>query len=458
MIRVGRVAAVMCCAGLAIGYAGLTGQVSGGDLDLRGGASARHTTKTAQAGHDLRDAQTNQAASPVPTVEEQSARMAAARHLLSARAAAVKSGRKAAWMATVDAPGSAFGRRQSVAFDNLIRLPLGQFSYSTVQPGPALGAARAHQIGRKTWVATVAGSYLLAGFDRGPQSFETTFTLVQRTGGWRIADDTDGHTARQMWDLPGLKVLQGRSTIVIGNAPQSRMRGYSAIADSAVRRLSGVWGTDWNAHVVVLTPSTTAEYAALLSRADQSLDQVAAVTQGLIEPGQRAQGDRIVISPRTFTALQPNGRRVVVTHELTHVAVRSSTTRSVPIWLSEGMADYVAYSGLDLPRARVASGLLTLVRQGKGPTALPTAADFDPSLTTIAPSYSGSWLAVCRLVDLYGQARVVAFYRAVAGDQTVRSDPETRTAQAFTQRFGLSESQFAQGWQRYLQTLAHSQG
>jgi hypothetical protein len=201
------------------------------------------------------------------------------------------------------------------------------------------------------------------------------------------------------------------------------------------------------------------EYAALLSRtADKALDQVAAVTQGVIEPGQRAQGDRVVVSPKAFTALQPSGRRVVITHELAHVATRSSTTEPVPIWLSEGMADYVAYSGLDLPRERVAGELLTLVRQGKGPKALPTAVDFDPSRATIAPSYSGSWLAVSRLVDLYGQARVVAFYRAIAGgptfDQAARSDPEAVSAQAFTQLFRVSEAQFVKGWKRYLKTLA----
>jgi hypothetical protein len=165
--------------------------------------------------------------------------MTAAQDLLSARMRAVKAERKSAWMATVDMPGSAFGRRQSVAFDNLIRLPLGVFRYGAVHPAPALGAARALQVGPKAWVATVRGTYMLSGYDRAPRSFEATYTLVQRPGGWRIADDADGATALQMWDLPGLRVLRGHSVIVIGNASMPRMRDYSAVADSAVRRLSG---------------------------------------------------------------------------------------------------------------------------------------------------------------------------------------------------------------------------
>jgi len=364
-------------------------------------------------------------------------------------------------MATVDLPGSDFGRRQSVAFDNLSKLPLVQFSYGAVALAPALTDARAEEVGPNAWVATVTGTYTLAGFDRAPRSFEAAYTLVQRTAGWRIAGDADGATALQPWDLPGMRVLRGHSAIVIGNAPQDRMRGYGAIADEAARRVSGVWGTGWNSHVVIVTPATTKEFAGLLLRSDdEGLDQVAAITQGVIDPGQPARGDRVVINPEAFMALQPIGRRVVITHELAHLAVRSSTTRAVPDWLSEGLADYIGYSGLDLPRERVVAELLSQVRAGKGPKALPTAADFDPAQTKIAPAYSGSWLAVSRLVDLYGQTRVIAFYRAIAGGlkvgQGVQSDPDAIVMQAFPGSFGVTEVQFVEGWRRYLNTLAQA--
>ncbi|MBE3073811.1 MAG: hypothetical protein IMZ75_02525 [Actinobacteria bacterium] len=456
MTKARRAAAIALCAGLAVG---LAGQLTG-NMDLhRASESVRWATDKAQSGRDG----TTQAASSVPMVDAQTARMAAAQDLLSTRAAAVKARNKRAWMATVDPADSAFRGRQSVAFDNLIKLPLGQFSYGPVQPAPALAAARAQRVGPKAWVTTVTGTYSLAGFDRAPRAFAAMYTLLHRPDGWRIADDTDGVTALQMWDLPRLRVRRGQSCIVIGNAPEAPMRDYSAIADSAVRRVSRVWGTDWNAHVVIVTPSTTEEFAKLLLRSsDEGLDQVAAITQGVIDPGLRAQEDLVVINPKAFTALQPMGRRMVITHELTHVAARSSTTGPVPIWLTEGMADYVGYSGLDLPRERVASELLTLVRAGKGLTELPTEVDFDPSRTQIAPSYSESWLAVSRLVDLYGQAQVVAFYRVVAAgstvDRAVQLDPDARAALAFPKSFGVTEAQFVDSWRRYLKTLAHTRG
>ena len=450
MTRPRRVAAIALCVGFALG---IMGQLNG-SVSLPGGiGSLRDKAVESQPG----ERSSNQAASSLPRVDEQTSRLAAVQGLLSARAAAVRSGDKSSWMATVDLPGSPFRARQGLGFDNLIKLPLGQFTYGAARLAPALSAPRARQAGPRAWAATVTGTYTLAGYDRAPQSFEATYTFVQRPGGWRMADDADGATPLQLWDLPGMRVVRGRSGIVIGNAPASRMREYSAIADSAVRRVSGFWGTGWSSHVVIVTPSTSEQFAGLLARSSgEGLDQVAAITQGVVEAGQQAQGDRVVINPTAFTALQPVGRRVVITHELTHVATRSSTDSPVPIWLAEGMADYVGYSGLGLPRGRVAGELVTLVRAGKGPTGLPTDVDFDPAQSKIAPSYSASWLAVSRLVDLYGRARVVAFYRRVASASTVgQADPDATASLAFPRSFGVTEAQFVEGWKRYLGTLAH---
>jgi hypothetical protein len=452
MTRARRAAAIALCAGLAVGVAG---QLNG-SFDVPGVIGSLRQSTAGTSGHGG----TNQAASSVPKVDEQTARLAAAQTLLSARAAAVKARSKSAWMATVDLPRSAFRERQSVEFDNLVKLPLGRFSYSAPQPALALTRTRVHAVGPSAWAARVTGTYSLAGFDRAPLAFDATYTLVRRPGGWRISGDADGDTPLQMWDLPGLRVVKGKSGIVIGNAPESRMREYSRVADLGVRRVSGVWGTDWNSHVVIVTPSTSSEFASLLLRSsDKGLDQVAAITQGVIEPGRRAQGDRVVINPRAFTALQPLGRRVVITHELTHIAARSSTTSPTPIWLTEGMADYVGYSGLGLARERVVSELLVLVRAGKGPKTLPAEAEFDPSKGKIAPSYSGSWLAVSRLVDLYGQARVVAFYRAVGSAPTAgadQPDPEAVAAAAFPRSFGVTQAHFVDGWLHYLRTLSRT--
>ena len=412
------------------------------------GAASLATTATTE-----RPAAAATSASPGPDPEQ--LRLQALQSLLQRRAAAVTAHRKADWMATVADPGSVFGKRQSQVFDNLMRLPLARFTYADARNQTALSPTGGSADGPGAWVAKVQGQWALRGFDRGARTYDEYLTVVRRGGGWRLADDRDGGSQLQVWDLPGMRVLTGQRSLVLGNAPPSRMQAYRAQADAGVARVTSVWGTGWSRHVVLVTPATTAEFASLLSRDKNGLDQVAAVTEGPIVTGETAKADRVVVNPGAFTRLASLGRRVVITHELTHVAIRSTTTRPVPIWLSEGMADYVGYSGLGLPRQRVAAELLTRVRQGRGPTRLPTTSDFDPTRSTIAPAYSAAWLACVRIADTYGQARLVAFYRAAAGGLVAQGeDPDAVTARAFTSVLKVSQQKFTAAWRAYLRGLA----
>jgi hypothetical protein len=210
---------------------------------------------------------------------------------------------------------------------------------------------------------------------------------------------------------------------------------------------------------VLVVPGTTAQLGEQLSQDPASLTQVAAVTDGPFDATGRAGADRIFVNPHAFASLQPRGQQVVVTHESTHVAIRSTTDRPVPLWLSEGMADFVGYRDAGVTRQQVAAALLQRVRTGHGPTALPSAADFDPSRTTIAPSYNAAWLAVNRIVDRFGLAALVRFYRTAATSPEPSAppgDPDANTAAAFGSVLHVSEASFTQDWLAYLRRLAAS--
>ena len=106
------------------------------------------------------------------------------------------------------------------------------------------------------------------------------------------------------------------------------------------------------------------------------------------------------------------------------------------------------------------------VRAGTAPRRLPSDADFDPRRTRIAPAYAAAWLACSRLADRYGQARLVAFYRAVAGARSAgrlgsrgsgRSEPPTPAAaadRAFGSVLGTTEQAFVSSWASYATRLA----
>jgi hypothetical protein len=167
------------------------------------------------------------------------------------------------------------------------------------------------------------------------------------------------------------------------------------------------------------------------------------------------RNDRVVLNPGAFDRLGPTGRRVVLTHELTHVAVRSSTTAAVPIWLSEGTADYVAYKDSGVPVRTAAADVLGLVRRGEGPTTLPTTADFDPTRTSIAPAYSAAMLACAMLVERYGEPSLVRVYQLAATRGPGPHDsPDARLGRAFGAVLGTTARRFTADWRRYLVRMA----
>jgi hypothetical protein len=134
---------------------------------------------------------------------------------------------------------------------------------------------------------------------------------------------------------------------------------------------------------------------------------------------------------------------VVLTHETTHVATRLSTTASTPLWLSEGVADWVAYRDSGRTAREIAPELAADVKAGRPPAALPTAADFRSGAKDLAQAYEGGWLA-CRLIaDQWSPQTLTAFYRAVARGGTL--DAHLRAA------LGIGSAQFTARWRSYVE-------
>lgn len=388
-----------------------------------------------------------------PDADQQ--RVSALQILLAARSRAVLKGDKPAWLATIDPQAGAFRQRQAQVFENLRGVPFSDFSYEFDGVAGPLPTPRRRQLGPTAWVARVVADYRIQGYDRSPSQTEQYLTSVQRKGRWYLASDTDGATDPQLWDLGPVGVVRGAHVLVIGTADVPTLQSYVAQGDAAIGRVTQVWGQNWPRRAVLLVPSTQDQMGQLLKRTD-GLDQIAAVTVGeLSSDGSGAAGsDRVVVNPSAFARLGVTGRRVVLTHELTHVAVRASTSAAVPIWLSEGFADYVGYRGVDLSRRTVAADELALVRQGEGFTHLPTVEDFDPSRTTIAPAYSAAWLACSLIADRYGQQALVRLYRTTATSQV--DNPEIALSQAFVSVLGTSQAAFAKSWIAYMRQLAAS--
>ncbi|OFE15774.1 hypothetical protein BA895_21405 [Humibacillus sp. DSM 29435] len=364
---------------------------------------------------------------PTPALPQESP-IAGTERMLRARVAAVSDGAREHWLAPV--AGSLLRERQGQVFDRMrsigvigLRL-VSVTGQSPVVSPPALTPSSATPPSSLRVKARF--SYRLAGFDTADRTFDVDLSV-------HPAPSADGepqviawapHDRPQPWDLDHLTVRRSATSLVLAGSPHLAT-DLLARADAAQSHVAAVWGRSRPA--VWVAPATDTEAALLLGRGavdPVALRDVAAVTDGPLPARQPAGADRIVIVPKAWISLSGRGRDVVAAHELTHVVVRGSTTGAVPLWLSEGFAEFVAYRAVSLPEGDIVRPAVDAVRRSGLPRDLPTAAQFDPAAGGVQAAYGLSLLVVRTLAERDGVPALVRFYREVA-DTSERSAAAT---------------------------------
>ena len=348
-------------------------------------------------------------------------RTAAVEALLKRRADAVLHRNKGAFLADLDPTQSRFLLKQAALFEHLRSVRFSGWSYevdatSEQEHTPALDAARG-----TWWAPDVLLHYSLAGFDAMPTEEDQGFTFTQRDGRWYLAADADflktgRPTQRDLWDTGDVQVTKGTSCLALAHPGGA---GMAALAlrecDASVPRVTAVWGRGWARTVVLVVPDTPAELQTLVPDIGDVSNIAAVATAELVDQqhGYHPVGDRVVVNPDNFRDLGPLGRRVVLTHEVTHVATRAATGPEIPTWFVEGIADYVGFLHTDIPLSLSALELRKAIRAGHLPKALPSDDVFKGGRADLAASYEQSWLAVKLLVKTYGQAKMLKLYRDI---------------------------------------------
>ncbi len=388
-----------------------------------------------------------QAATPEPKVRT------AAAATLAARSAAVASHNKDAYLAT-DADG-AFKTADAQVFDNLTALPLASWNMTL-----AADQSKAKKAG-VPHLYQVTESYELSGVDYKPVTDTRYLTFVERGGKWLLDSGSDGaaaglHPDTQIWDQGAVSVVQGSRSLVIGLGGQARLKPFADLADHAANKAATVWGAaGWKGDVVVVVPNTQAQVETLLDSAPGSLTGVVAITAG--EGGQAltaAPASRVLVNPDAFDGEAPDAWQFFFDHELTHVATRAWTTSAVPLWLSEGAADYSGYLGSSITVDRRFLELANAVSQsGWTPQELPATDDFAGSGDSVSRTYQISNLACALIAQKYGQAKLVAFYKAVGTAPAGTADP---VDYGFRTVLGTTTAEFTVKWRAYVLDEAHT--
>lgn len=302
------------------------------------------------------------------------------------------------------------------------------------------------QAGR--WTAEVLVRWRLAADGAASSRTRVPVTFWQVDGNTRFAHlavRSGQRSAVPLWLLGRVAVARTTRSLVVSAVPGTSGR-FSRLADRAVLDVRRVL-PGWSGRLVVEVPRDQRQLDRVLDADAGTYDAIAAVTSTADGSTSRSAPEHVFVNPGVFDPLGPRGSQIVMSHEATHVATRAALS-TMPVWLVEGFADYVALARTDVPVTRLAGEALDRVRRTGPPDRLPTRGDFGPHSPRLGASYESAWLA-CRLIARrYGERRLVAFYRA--------SDRAGSTAAAFRSLLGTDQRAFTRAWRADLRRLDRS--
>jgi hypothetical protein len=269
-----------------------------------------------------------------------------------------------------------------------------------------------------------------------------TFDIQDGRTGLVSARPLDGRAA-PLWLLGPVSVRRTATSLAV-TAPGLPALAFARLAGNAVRDVRKVLPR-WRGPLVVEVPGDQRSLGRVLGSAPGEYGDIAAVTttaDGSTDPHAPVH---VFVNPRVFARLGRHGSQIVISHEATHVATGAALS-TMPTWLLEGFADYVALAHAGLPVRVAAAQILARVRRHGVPRRLPGPAQFDAQNPGLGASYESAWLA-CRLLAVdYGERSLVAFYRASARASS--------TTQAFRSVLGTDEPAFTRTWRADLRRLS----
>lgn len=296
----------------------------------------------------------------------------------------------------------------------------------------------------KAWVADVQLSWRLADHDESPANLEVGLAFVETDDGAAFVSARGGWGRQTpLWMLHRLAVVESRRTLVMAATGRSEAREYDAMARRAVRDVAKVL-PGWRGSVVVAVPESQDDISRVLA-SSSSYGGIAAVTAPVDGSLAPSAPTRIFINPAVFDPLGEQGAQIVMSHEAAHVATDAAIS-TMPTWLLEGFADYVALAHVDLPVEVTASQVLAQVRRNGPPDRLPSEADFESENKQLGASYEAAWLACRLLAERYGERRLIEFYE--------RADRDGGVDDAFREVLGSTQRQLTAAWRDELRELA----
>lgn len=279
-----------------------------------------------------------------------------------------------------------FRDQQRTWFTNVTQLPVRRLQY-TLEPDSLVRDG-------DSYLATAAFTLQLEGYDAAPVTTPTRlrFRPAPRHPSRFLLTAADP-AEPQPWDLGPVTVQEGDG--VLGVFDAGSLAAAPELLDSVESGITSVAAEvpyAWRRSVVVYALSDPAFLLGLDDVPGDEPEELDAVSFPV------GEGTRFALNP---AMLERAGRErdQLVRHELTHVAVGTHDDM-VPVWLSEGLAEYVAVRPLAPEDRRIPTGAVRAAEAGVRD--LPADETFNDADSSDA-NYGLSWWAVEYLADAYGE-------------------------------------------------------
>lgn len=280
--------------------------------------------------------------------------------------------------------GRSFRDDQDTWFGNLAQLPVARIGYR-LDPGTLVREGDSYRV-------TVEESLQLDGYDRAPVTTQGRYRftpVAHHPGRLRVTGVTEADP--QPWDSGAIEVREGAGVLGIfdpgsvGAAP-----ALVASLESGIASVSAAVPYPWSRSVVCYALSDASFLDGLEDVPGDDPGDLDAVAFPI------GSSTRFVLNPRMLD--EPGRERDrLIRHELTHVAVGTRDDH-VPVWLSEGLAEYVAVRPLAPQDRRIPAAAVAAAEAGVGD--LPDDSTFNDQDSDA--HYGLAWWAVEYIADTYG--------------------------------------------------------
>ncbi|HEY8200367.1 MAG TPA: hypothetical protein VII47_03345 [Actinomycetota bacterium] len=368
--------------------------------------------------------------------------------VLDARAAAVRTRDRAAFLRTVDPAERPFAEAQAAWFDRLAPVPLAAYDLELSEEHAELTRTRDRtRYGIPVVVAPVDERLRFDGYGDLPVTGTLYLTFVRREGRWRVASDTDGEDlglvgSRHPWDFGDVAVHRSEHFLLLMHPDQERYAAsLLAQAEQALPAVGRVWPDPWNAHLPLEVPSSAGELSDYLG-GGIDVSKFVAFALSSVDPrnGWRWEGARMVVNSGLFLAQPPAVRTAILAHELTHVATETVRGSFGMTFLDEGIADLAA-GKMGGPR------LDRQVRTGRFNRRLPEDFEFvSGTPEEIQTSYEKASSALAFMRSRFGIEGVERFFKAYGSAKLAPGTDRYHVDQAFRAALGLTLGDFERQW------------